>query len=88
METHPKPVMVLIDNDGVIRVLNESAVVESRDLDRLKTRFQRGKTGASGSGLGLPIADRIVRQMGGVLQLYSPAAGRATGFEARITLPE
>lgn len=83
-----KPVMVLIDNDGVIRVLNESAVVESRDLDRLKTRFQRGKTGASGSGLGLPIADRIVRQMGGVLQLYSPAAGRATGFEARITLPE
>lgn len=83
-----EPVMVLIDNDGIIRVLNEGATIESNDLNALKKRFYRGKTAASGSGLGLPIADRIVKQMGGVLQLRSPAVGRATGFEARITLPE
>lgn len=83
-----EPVIVLIDNDGVIRVINESVVVESSDLDTLKQRFHRGRTSAGGSGLGLPIADRIVKQMGGDLQLCSPAIGRATGFEARITFPE
>lgn len=83
-----EPVMVVIDDDGVIRVINGSAVLESSDLHMLKQRFQRGKTSAGGSGLGLPIADRIVKQMGGDLQLRSPATGRATGFEARITFPE
>lgn len=82
-----KPVIVLIDDDGAIRVINEGAVVKSNNLDELKQRFHRGQTDASGSGLGLPIADKIIKQMGGVLQLFSPAIGRETGFEARISFP-
>jgi two-component system OmpR family sensor kinase len=53
----------------------------------LKKRFRRGKSNADGSGLGLAIADRIVAQMGGTLELLSPAAGEVAGFEARMTLP-
>ena len=33
------------------------------------------------------IADRIVSQMGGTLDLMSPVSGQNSGFEARITLP-
>ncbi|MGV2183929.1 ATP-binding protein [Rhizobium rhizogenes] len=79
-------VTVKVDGD-VIRILNGGHALSLEELAGLKKRFWRGKTKASGSGLGLAIAERIVGQIGGRLVLLSPAAGRADGFEARITLP-
>ncbi len=74
-------------DDGVVRVVNGGPVLSQEELAGLKKRFWRGKTNAAGSGLGLSIVERIVNQIGGRVDLLSPAAGRSDGFEARITLP-
>ncbi len=80
------PIAIHVDEAGVIRVANESAVAPAAELEELKKRFHRGKTAAAGSGLGLAIADRILQQMGGKLELASPARGKTSGFEVTITL--
>jgi two-component system OmpR family sensor kinase len=80
-------VSVTVQHNGIIRVVNGGPVVQEADMAMLKKRFRRGKSNADGSGLGLAIADRIVAQMGGTLELLSPAAGEVAGFEARMTLP-
>jgi len=72
---------------GMVRVVNGGNVLSPQELAGLKKRFWRGKTTAAGSGLGLSIVERIVDQIGGRIDLLSPAADRADGFEARITLP-
>lgn len=77
---------ISVSENGMVRVTNECPVIPPADLAELRKRFHRGKTSASGSGLGLSIADGIVKQMGGVLELRSPAPGRESGFEARIIL--
>ncbi len=82
-----EPVTVRIDADGAIRIVNAGETVAPDDLAGLKRRFRRGRTNAAGSGLGLAIAERIITQMGGRLDLFSPAPGQADGFEARITMP-
>ena len=79
--------IVVTAGDQAITIVNEGDVVAPEELSNLKRRFKRGKTTAAGSGLGLAIADRIVTQMGGRLDLFSPAPGRGDGFEARITMP-
>jgi two-component system OmpR family sensor kinase len=81
------PVSVSLEGNGIIRVVNGGPVVREMDITTLKKRFCRGKTAAAGSGLGLAIADRIVAQMGGTLELLSPASGKSSGFEAKVTLP-
>lgn len=80
------PVEISVDATGSIRVTNECPPIPPLDLADLKKRFHRGRTAATGSGLGLPIADRILRQMGGELHLRSPIPGRASGFEALVIL--
>ncbi|MFJ6325092.1 MULTISPECIES: ATP-binding protein [unclassified Rhizobium] len=79
-------VTVRVD-DGTVRVVNGGTVLSQEELAGLKKRFWRGKTKAAGSGLGLSIVERIVNQIGGRVDLLSPATGRPDGFEARITLP-
>ena len=79
-------VTVSVD-DRTVRVVNGGAVLSANELAGLKKRFWRGKTKAAGSGLGLSIVERIVGQIGGHLDLLSPATGRTDGFEARIILP-
>lgn len=69
-----------------IRVLNHGAVVPLDTLAKLKQRFARGQSRSSGSGLGLTIADTLISQAGGSLELLSPASGRTDGFEARLNL--
>jgi two-component system OmpR family sensor kinase len=81
------PVSVSLERNGLIRVVNGGPVVPEMDMAMLKKRFRRGKSNGAGSGLGLAIADRIASQMGGTLELLSPAAGELSGFEARMTLP-
>lgn len=79
-------VTVSVDG-GTIRVVNRGNVLSEDEMAGLKKRFWRGKTKAAGSGLGLSIVERIVDQIGGRIDLRSPASDRADGFEARITLP-
>lgn len=80
-------IRISVDDEGIIGIANDGPALSPTDLKGLKLRFRRGATSAKGSGLGLAIADTIVRQMGGVLELQSPATGRGDGFEARILLP-
>jgi two-component system OmpR family sensor kinase len=82
-----QPVRISLDDVGTIRIVNRGAVIEQTDLAALKKRFRRGATSALGSGLGLAISDRLVIQMGGTLELLSPASGETSGFEARVSLP-
>ncbi|MGG6895149.1 ATP-binding protein [Rhizobium sp. BR 315] len=79
-------VTVRVD-DSTVRVVNGGHVLSQEEFTGLKKRFWRGKTKAAGSGLGLSIVERIVNQIGGRIDLMSPATGRSDGFEARITLP-
>ena len=82
-----EPVAIRIEDGEVIRVINGGTPVAADELAGLKRRFRRGRTDERGSGLGLAIADRIIAQIGGRLELVSPAIGRSGGFEARIVLP-
>jgi len=79
-------VEVKIEKGNVIRVINDGPVIEADLLLGLKRRFVRGQTRNSGSGLGLAIVDTIMNQSMGKLELFSPAVGKARGFEARLTL--
>ena len=72
--------------DNAVHIINRGPVVAPEVLARLKQRFIRGATRSAGSGLGLAIAETIMAQTGGKLELFSPAAGCADGFEARLTL--
>lgn len=78
-------VSISIGNDA-ISIVNDGKTVPADELSNLKRRFRRGDTKAAGSGLGLAIADKILGQMGGRLDLLSPATGQEQGFEARILL--
>jgi two-component system OmpR family sensor kinase len=84
----PEGEVTVRTGDGMVRIVNNGDVVPPEDLAGFKRRFRRGKTTAAGSGLGLAIAERIILQMGGRLDLISPASGRTDGFEARIVLPQ
>lgn len=79
-------VRVSITPPAMMSVVNGGDVVPPDKLRELKQRFRRGESKSDGSGLGLAIAEMLVRQMGGRLELLSPAAGRPDGFEARILL--
>lgn len=83
-----RPVAVSLSPPDTLSVVNEGPLVPPDVLAGLAGRFRRGRTSAGGSGLGLAIADSLVRQMGGRLDLLSPAGGKNQGFEARIVLPD
>lgn len=84
--TRDAPINIFVDATGRLHVVNEGPVVPARDLVRLTERFARGRSGGAGFGLGLAIADMILRQAGGRLELHSPADGRESGFEAIVSL--
>jgi len=76
-----QPIEVRVGRDHTVRVVNACDVLPASALNALTRRFSRGEARAAGSGLGLTIADMIMRQAGGRLTLASPAEGRADGFE-------
>ncbi len=82
-----EPVLVQLDAGGLLRVVNGGPALPAGVLGTLTQRFARGKTRASGAGLGLAIVQTIVSQSGGELHLASPAPGRADGFAAEVQLP-
>lgn len=81
-----EPVVVRVEAGERLRIVNAGPVVPVEMLAALTRRFTRGATTAGGAGLGLAIADTILRQCGGRLELSSPAAGRTDGFEAVVDL--
>ncbi|MBD8066578.1 two-component sensor histidine kinase [Devosia sp. PTR5] len=81
-----EPVAIHVAEDGTVRVINSGPVVPPDILAGLAHPFVRGVTKASGAGIGLSIVRSVVEQAGGTLRLASPAAGRADGFEAVVSL--
>lgn len=81
-------VTVSVDAAGSWRVVNACAPLSADAIARLPNRFQRDRAAKPGGyGLGLAIVSELVRQVGGTLQLMSPATGRHDGFEAIMKLP-
>lgn len=76
---------VRIAHDGVLHVINDCAAVDQDLLAVLSQRFKR-KRGAKigGYGVGLSIVGALVEQVGGRIELKSPATGRVTGFETIV----
>lgn len=72
---------------GVLQVVSHGPTVPVELLNKLSTRFERGDTLSSGSGLGIPIAHAIATGAGGTLTLHSPATGQDEGFEALFKFP-
>ena len=76
---------VMVGPHGVARIINHGPMIAKDVLPKKKHRFARGETCHAGSGSGLPIVDTIIAQTGGNLEIFSPARGRADGFEAQLT---
>ncbi len=71
----------------VLAVLDRGPGIPPGLAERLKQPFTRrdeARSGSSGAGLGLAIADRVARLHGGRLDLLAREGG---GLEARVTLP-
>jgi two-component system osmolarity sensor histidine kinase EnvZ len=74
-------------DDIIIEVKDRGPGIPAADLDRVKqpfTRLDPARSGGAGAGLGLAIADRVVRQHGGALELAPREGG---GLIARVRLP-
>ena len=70
-----------------VAVLDRGPGIAPDMVERLKqpfTRLDASRSGASGAGLGLAIANRIAALHGAVLELLPRAGG---GLEARVTFP-
>jgi two-component system osmolarity sensor histidine kinase EnvZ len=72
---------------ALLSVLDRGPGIPPEMVERLKQPFTRrdeARSGSSGAGLGLAIAERVARLHGGRLDLLARAGG---GLEARVSLP-
>ncbi len=67
-----------------IEVINASKRIPPELLHRLGERFVRAADDKQGTGLGLAITRAIMEDIGGALELRSPAPGRPDGFAATL----
>ena len=77
----------LAPGKAILAVLDRGPGIPPGQAARLKQPFTRkdeARSGSSGAGLGLAIADRVARLHGGSLDLLPREGG---GLEARLTLP-
>ncbi len=75
------------DGWATLAVLDRGPGIPPGLIERLKQPFTRrddSRSGSSGAGLGLAIADRVARLHGGKLELLEREGG---GLEARVSLP-
>ncbi len=75
--------VVILVQDGLVRVTDDGPGVVPSQLERLVQPFERGLTAAEGSGLGLALVNSIARYSGATLQLESPVA-EGRGFSATL----
>ena len=69
---------------AVVEIIDSGAGIKPEDIPNLFTPFFTTKPAGIGTGLGLPICQRIVAQMGGAIRVESEL-GKGTTF--RVTLP-
>jgi two-component system OmpR family sensor kinase len=81
------PIEVSLEDERRLRVRSGGEIVPPDVLATLKLPFRRGTTQGAGGGLGLAIVEKIMEQLGGRLELASPAEGFADGFEAVLLFP-
>ncbi len=79
-----EPVAIKVTEAGNIIVINSCKTLSAIDIESIQKRFSRASTNSAGSGLGLPIALDISKQMRAKLTLSSPALGRDNGFSAQL----
>jgi two-component system osmolarity sensor histidine kinase EnvZ len=75
------------DGQAMLSVLDRGPGIPAAMVERLKepfTRLDDSRSGSSGAGLGLAIANRVATLHGGRLDLLPREGG---GLEARLTLP-
>jgi len=80
------PIRIGLAEPAVLTVSNSGPVIPQADLDRLTARFARAGAARAGTGLGLAIVRTIAERADAVLELRSPAPGRADGIEVRVAL--
>ncbi|MDF2366048.1 ATP-binding protein [Sneathiella sp.] len=85
--TGDTPIQVIMTANGLLRVINDGPIIPPETLARLTARFERGHTLSAGGGLGLSIVQAIADGTQATLILYSPAPGRADGFEVDFEIP-
>jgi two-component system, OmpR family, osmolarity sensor histidine kinase EnvZ len=76
-----------VGGDVMLSVLDRGPGIPPAEVERLKQPFTRrdaSRSGVSGAGLGLAIADRVAMLHGGRLELLAREGG---GLEARLILP-
>ena len=78
-------VNIRLSPDGRLIVTNDCEPIPPDQLDRLTRPFERGRTRAKGSGVGLAIVSAIVAGSGSSLALKSPATAKERGFEVCIS---
>nr|WP_321458346.1 HAMP domain-containing sensor histidine kinase [uncultured Cohaesibacter sp.] len=78
-------VEVQLEPDGKLIVRNDCDPIAYDVLERITRSFERGKTGAKGSGVGLAIVKAITTGSGATLALNSPIQDKKRGFEAVVT---
>lgn len=76
MQVGEKNLRVTISDTGV--------GISAEDLPKVKNRFYKGKTNRRGSGIGLAVADEIIKMHGGTLELTSQ---KEVGTTVTIILP-
>lgn len=77
----------MLPGSVTLAVLDRGPGIPPEMVEHLKQPFTRrdaARSGSSGAGLGLAIADRVAALHGGRLELLARAGG---GLEARVTLP-
>jgi signal transduction histidine kinase len=73
--------------DGRLGVVDEGPGIDAEELDRVFERFYRGQAsnnGATGTGLGLSVAEALAERWDGTVRLGRRASG---GTEAEVVLP-
>ncbi|UVK49133.1 response regulator (plasmid) [Mesorhizobium sp. AR07] len=79
---------VSVRANGTIAIVNAGPVVPLPDLDEITERYEYERRKTQPDFPGLPIANHVIKHVGGSLEFASPAPGREDGFEAIIRIPQ
>ena len=74
----------IVDNDLIIFVKDNGCGISKEDLPRVKEKFFKANDTVHGNGIGLAVADRIITEHGGSLDIKSELGA---GTIVKITLP-